>query len=117
MPYFIEDTKDFSIYRIEGFFSFQDMEGLVAHFDKLTESNPNAKILMDFSAQTGYEEATIKAAFNRADQGFPRGVQIALVYEGGGGIYSHVLKLIAKNMSDNSQFFTSRSEAITWLTS
>lgn len=115
MPYFVEDTKDITIYKVEGFFSFQDIENLTGEFDHLVESNPQARILMDFSNQTGYEEAAIKAAFQRIDKGLPSGVSIALVFEGKGTVYNHILNFIAKAMAQNAKFFEGRIEAIKWL--
>ena len=115
MPYSVEETNDFTLYKAEGFFSFQDMEDLVAQFNKLIEENPHAKALLDFSSQTGYEEATIKAAFSRIENGFPRSVKLAIVYAGEGAIYKHILNLIAASMPENAKFFSAREEAEEWL--
>ena len=115
MPYFVEDTKDVTIYKVVGFFSFQDMEGLTEAFDSLVEANSQARILMDFSSQTGYEEATIKSAFRRIDKGLPSGILIAIVFEGKGTVYNHILGLIAKAMPQNAKFFDGRIKALKWL--
>jgi len=114
MPYFVEETKSFTTYRIEGFFSYQDLEGLIGHFDNLIKTDPYSKLLIDFSKQTGYEEVTIKRAFHRIEKGFPKTVRIAVVYQGKSGIYKHILSQVSRAMPQIGKFFETREEAIKW---
>ncbi|MDP2671358.1 MAG: STAS/SEC14 domain-containing protein [bacterium] len=117
MPYSVEETRDFTVYKVDNFFTFQDMDALTEQFDQLLEKDPAARVLLDFSAQTGYEEATIKAAFRRIDKGFPRSLKMAILYAGEGGIYKHVLAMLAAAMPEVAKFFSSRAEAEAWLKS
>lgn len=116
MAFFVEETKEFTTYKAVGFFAFQDIQALIHHFDDLVVSNPNARVLLDFTEQNGYEEANIKYAFQRIDKGFPKGVRLALLYESKGMPF-HVLQFIAKAMPANAKFFAERDEAIGWLKS
>ncbi len=116
MPYSVEETKELTIYRIDGFFSYQDLEGLITHFDEAISKDPNSKFLMDFSRQTGYEEVTIKRTFHRIEKGFPATIRIAIVFSGEGGIYKHILSFVTKAMPQIARFFESREDALKWLT-
>lgn len=116
MAFFVEESKDFSTYKAQGFFSFQDIQALVKNFDIAIATNPQAKFLMDFTGQTGYEEANIKYVFDRIDKGIPSSVRMALLYEKE-GLPFHVLQLIAKAMPQNAHFFANRDDALKWLKS
>ncbi|MEX0621584.1 MAG: STAS/SEC14 domain-containing protein [Candidatus Woykebacteria bacterium] len=114
MAYEIKEKEGYFLYKASGLYTVQDIEGLIQNFDKKMEKDPNAKFLLDYSEMTNFEQRALKTAYDRMEQGFPKGVKIAIVYNKGGYLY-HILDMAAKSIAQNARFFGGSEEAEKWL--
>ena len=116
MAYNIEKDGNIVMYKISGFFTYQDMSALIQHFDSMADQEPNAKLLVDFSKEKGLEEETIKMAYERIEKGFPKKIKIALVFSPE-GVYKYITNIINLAMRYNSRAFDNIEAAKKWLLS
>ncbi len=110
----IEEKEGYILHKAKGLYTYQDMKGLIEYLDPLQEKNPNARVLLDYSETTGYEEKTLKIAYERIDKGFPKGTKTAIVYQGK-GLLKFILNVVARAMIRNAKFFQDPQEAKEWL--
>ena len=110
----LEEKEGYILYKTKGLYTYQDMKTLIEYVDQAIEKNPNAKFLLDYSGMTNYEQKALKTAFERIDKGFPKGVQIAIVYPEK-GFFNFILNTVTKAMVRNAKFFRGAQEAKEWL--
>ncbi|OGY26913.1 MAG: hypothetical protein A2864_02105 [Candidatus Woykebacteria bacterium RIFCSPHIGHO2_01_FULL_39_12] len=110
----IKRNEKYILSKAEGLYTYQDMKELIDYFDQVLETNPNAKLLLDYSDMTNYEQAAMKIAYNRIEKGFPRGVRIAIVYQEK-RIFKFILNVMAKSMVRTAEFFDDVKKAEKWL--
>lgn len=116
MAHSVEKDGNITVYKISGFFTYQDMRALIQNFDHLVAQEPEAKLLVDFSKEKGLEEKTIKMAYERIEKGFPKETKIAMVFSPR-GVYKYITNIINLAMRTNSQAFDSVETAKKWLLS
>ena len=110
----IKQNEKYILFKAEGLYTYQDMKELIDYFDRVLETNPNAKLLLDYSDITNYEQAAMKIAYNRIEKGFPKGVRIAIVYQEK-HLFKFVLNVMAQSMVRTAKFFEDAKEAEEWL--
>lgn len=114
VSYSIEKDGNITVYKITDLFSYQDMEVLIQHFDRLVARNPKPRLLVDFSTEKEIEQKTIKMAYERIDKGFPKQTKIALIFPSK-GIYKALTYFVGAAMKSNYRAFDSVDLAKKWL--
>ena len=110
----IEEKEGYVLLKASGFYTYQDMAGLIEYLDQVQEKNPNSRVMLDFSEATGYEAKALKTAYDRIDKGFPKGVRVAIVYSKK-GFYKFITNVVTKTMVRTAKFFEDPQEAKKWL--
>ena len=114
MAHTIEEKEEYFLYNATGLYTVQDVEELIKYFDKEMEKDPNARIFVDGSSITGYEQKALKLGFDRMEEGFPPGVKIAFVYKKSGYLY-YIIRFVARAMERTGKLFDDPQEAKKWL--